>query len=146
MLDKNSDTDTIKEWLSAALKAAEQRGLTPADLARHCEVTPQAVNGWKKTGRIRKSHLAKAAEFFGHGPSFSGSPPQVRQMVHDWPFRLFTRRQFESLPSSERDQIERHALFIITDWERTRLEGKQGTTPPRHTARIYAFPKKIRDI
>lgn len=40
--------------LNDALKDAEIR---PAELARECDVTPQAVHDWRTTGRIGKQHL-----------------------------------------------------------------------------------------
>lgn len=35
--------------------------LSAASLAKSCKVTDQAVNGWRKTGRIAKKHLQKIA-------------------------------------------------------------------------------------
>ena len=37
--------------------AMKDAGVKPADLARECGVTPQAVYDWQKTGRIGKQHL-----------------------------------------------------------------------------------------
>lgn len=42
-------------------KALEHAGLTKAELARRLEVTPQAVNGWFKTGTISKPKLVQFA-------------------------------------------------------------------------------------
>jgi len=39
--------------------------IKPADVARACTVSPQAVNGWKSTGRISKDNLPKVAEITG---------------------------------------------------------------------------------
>jgi len=36
--------------------------LTSIALAAACGVTPQAVNGWRKTGRLHKKHLATIAK------------------------------------------------------------------------------------
>lgn len=36
--------------------------VSSALVAKECKVTAQAVNGWRKTGRIAKRHLAKIAE------------------------------------------------------------------------------------
>jgi hypothetical protein len=38
-----------------------------AELARACGVEPQAITGWRKTGRIAKRHLAVIAEITGCG-------------------------------------------------------------------------------
>ena len=35
--------------------------VTSAALAEACHVTPQAVNGWRKTGRLAKRHLGTIA-------------------------------------------------------------------------------------
>lgn len=118
MLDK-SDTETVRNWLVAALEHAKLKGIQPADLARHCNVTPQAVNGWKTTGRIRKSHLERATAFFGHGPRFSSSAVLARQSIGpEWPFRAISSARYLSLPESERQKIESHAMFIVTEWEK----------------------------
>lgn len=51
--------DTDQQRLAQKIdEALHESGLTPADAARLCDVTPQAVNGWLRTGRIRKSLLA----------------------------------------------------------------------------------------
>lgn len=39
--------------------------VTAAALAKACGVTDQAVNGWRKTGRIAKRHIPKIAELTG---------------------------------------------------------------------------------
>ena len=44
----------LAERLNDAMKDAEIR---PADVARECGVTPQAVHDWQNTGRIGKQHL-----------------------------------------------------------------------------------------
>jgi transcriptional regulator with XRE-family HTH domain len=52
-----------QEMLDAATLAARLRGamdarqMTSAELARACEVSPQVVYAWRKTGRIHKKHL-----------------------------------------------------------------------------------------
>lgn len=42
-------------------------GVTDQEIATACDVTKQAVNGWRSTGRIAKKHLAKLAEL-SHKP------------------------------------------------------------------------------
>lgn len=42
--------------------AMEQAGLSPAELARRMDESPQTVNGWLKTGRIAKTKLGRFAE------------------------------------------------------------------------------------
>lgn len=66
-----ADTEVVRDWLIRALDQAAKAGKKRADLARHCKVSPQAVNGWVRTGRISKHNLERAAAFFGSGPSFT---------------------------------------------------------------------------
>jgi len=41
---------------------AHKPKVTSVALADACKVTPQAVNGWRKTGRLHKKHLATIAK------------------------------------------------------------------------------------
>ena len=77
MLD-SSDTDVIKRWLSAALEDGQKRRLSKSGLAEHCAVSPQAVSGWLRTGRISKSSLAHAADYLGSAPTFTDRPAPLR--------------------------------------------------------------------
>lgn len=54
--------DTVAERINYAL---QQSGVTKADIARACDVTPQAVTGWTKTGRISKEAMYIVAEKTG---------------------------------------------------------------------------------
>lgn len=55
------DAQDLRRRLIDAMDKATPR-VTSAALAEACGVTPQAVNGWRKTGRIAKRHLPKVAE------------------------------------------------------------------------------------
>lgn len=57
---KTADVEERAERIKPALQ-----GVNQASLAAACGVTPQAVNGWKKTGRIDKRHLQTIARFTG---------------------------------------------------------------------------------
>jgi hypothetical protein len=131
MLDR-TDTDTVRAWLTTALDEAAKRGITPADLARHCSVTAQAVNGWKKTGRITKKNLEKASKFFGHAPSFESSAIAANEPAPNWSFSRVSRAQFESLPVTEKEKIESHILFVISEWSKRSHRPDQ--TPPSSVA------------
>ena len=52
------DAPQLAEWL---MRAMAEVGLTSAELARRCEVSPQAVYEWRRTGRIHKKHLPALA-------------------------------------------------------------------------------------
>lgn len=51
--------DTLADRLRATLT---KTGITKAQIARACGVTPQAVNGWLTTGRISKEALQRFSE------------------------------------------------------------------------------------
>ena len=64
------DATELARRLREAMDKKEPR-LTSAALAKVCKVTDQAVNGWRRTGRIAKKHLpsiaaetGKAIEYF----------------------------------------------------------------------------------
>lgn len=139
MLDK-SDTDTVRDWLLLALTVAEQQGKTASDLAAWCNVSPQAVNGWKRTGRITKGHLERAALFFGSGPSFThGAGALVaREAVPEWPFPDIERARFERLSPNQRIEIqglvrERIERFEAEQAAATPLMAPTKTTPEATT-------------
>lgn len=58
----STDAQHVVDALQRLLDPA-QHG-QKAQLAAHCGVTPQAVSGWVRTGRISKTKIAKVAEFF----------------------------------------------------------------------------------
>lgn len=90
MLYAESDTEIVKRWLVTALADGKARGITKSGLAKHCQVKPQAVTGWVKTGRIGKGTLQRASEYLGSAPRFSAAP--VRHVASEppapygWPF------------------------------------------------------------
>lgn len=49
---------------------SHQPRVSSAVVARECRVSAQAVNGWRKTGRIAKRHLTKIAELTGRPLEF----------------------------------------------------------------------------
>ena len=55
-----------RETLAARLKSARDRsGITNAEIAHTCGVTPQAVGAWLRTGKISGRHLASIAATTG---------------------------------------------------------------------------------
>jgi len=58
------DAKELARRLRKAMDEAEPR-VTSVALAKACSVTPQAVNGWRKNGRIHKRHLKTAARLTG---------------------------------------------------------------------------------
>ncbi|WAL81338.1 LexA family transcriptional regulator [Pandoraea sp. XJJ-1] len=59
---KNPTAPDVAARLKTALKASEKKA---ADLARALRVTPQAVSGWLKTGRIDKAKIPEVARELG---------------------------------------------------------------------------------
>lgn len=98
----DSDTSVVRAWLVDALAAGAPQGKTRAGLAGHCGVRRQAVSAWLKTGRITKTNLTKASQYFGHSPRFGATPtaPSAREpdpsayapavTLPRWPFRRVT--------------------------------------------------------
>lgn len=111
MLEKQtSDTEIVRAWLADALTGADATGRR-AELARLCDVRPQAVSGWLKTGRITKKNLELATAFFGHGPSFTTKALTAREQAA----RYFAVAKGTSPPVPPRDFADRH-LISATDW------------------------------
>lgn len=54
--------NTVSERIQYAIRHS---GLSKAEIARRCDVSPQAVNGWIATGRIRKEMLYTLASITG---------------------------------------------------------------------------------
>jgi hypothetical protein len=101
MLDESAaDAAIIKRWLTAALESADYG--KKASLAAYCGVTPQAVNGWLRTGRMR------------HGPQFRSGPAQAREPAPAymldgtpaWPFKQLSLRHISSLSADTLARLE----------------------------------------
>lgn len=114
----NSDADTIKAWLKNALGVAANHGHTKADLAVHCGVKKQAVDGWLRTGRITKSNLAKASGFLESAPTFVGAPAAAREYrpADNWPFRLVKLEEVVHLPKRRLERIDRMLRDQLNGW------------------------------
>lgn len=69
-----SDNTALAKKIADAIEAS---GMKAREVADRCEVTPQAVNGWKTTGRIKKEMLSVLAGVLGV-PLEYFIPPTVR--------------------------------------------------------------------
>lgn len=117
MLDE-TDADRVKRWLAAQFERAAAKGELhgiKAKLADYCGASPQAVSGWLKTGRIKKSHLAKAEQFFGAKADFIGpADNHVRERDDDgyrvtpvrWPFPSVSLDALLALPPQDLLRLE----------------------------------------
>lgn len=63
------DAEELARRLRIAMDSGPQK-VSAASLARVCKVTDQAVNGWRKTGRIAKKHLPRIAAETGRPLEF----------------------------------------------------------------------------
>ena len=109
---ENEDAATIRQWLALSLPNATDG--RRAALARYCGVTPQAVNGWLRTGRMRKANVVRAAEFLGTRPDFSPAPAQARESPAaygaaqggHWPFAHISPARIAALAPAELARLE----------------------------------------
>lgn len=118
MLDM-TDSEIVMQWLNAALANKSKDAAHAADLARYCGVSAQAVNGWLKKGRISKSNLEKATQFFGHGPSFTAGTAMAAKepaAPYGWPFRLVSLAEVERLPEKSRARIDKLIRARLDEW------------------------------
>lgn len=92
MLDIHARKNLLAEPpqnLAGKISATVGRGKIAAEVvARACGVTVQAVNGWKRNGRIDKRHIKTLSELTGLPvawwlPGFDGND-DVSEL--DWPF------------------------------------------------------------
>lgn len=112
------DTEIVRAWLTTAMEHVAKSGKTPADLARHCKVTPQAVNGWLRTGRITKKNLELAAQFFGAGPSFTRQAHLARepQAIYGWPFKGIAAEEIAALQPKLLARLEKMMRDRLDEW------------------------------
>jgi len=114
---ENSDTATVKAWLKAAL---EKSGKKPAELAEHCGVRPQAVNGWLRTGRITKTNLARAAAFLGEQPTFVHAATALHAnepvSLYGWPFATVTQGELLRLAPKRLERLDTLLRQRLDEW------------------------------
>lgn len=100
------DAEIIRNWLTPLLDTT-RGGTQNKALAEHCGVTPQAVSGWKTTGRISKSNLQKAVGFFRSAPMFEGgSALTAQETFPTWPFPDIPASRWHRLSANQRIEIQ----------------------------------------
>lgn len=102
--------------LAAKLQFVLNEGkVTAAQIARACGVTDQAINGWRKTGRIAKHHMVTLAEVTGKDLDWwmSGlAPPASRAVKASWDVETVEfANLFSRLSAEERGKLR--ALLLI---------------------------------
>lgn len=104
------DSKEMARRIKAALRDA-QPPVSGSALAKACDVTPQAVSGWIKNGRIAKKHIQKVAELT-HKPLeyFLGNGDGARKIP---------------IPFSE-DQVQDFTNFktVLQAWQSTDVNGR----------------------
>lgn len=71
-----------------------QPKITSSAVAKACDVSPQAVHGWRTNGRVAKPHLLTLADLTGKDPSYflSGeSLPRNGASTHQEGFQIIQR-------------------------------------------------------
>jgi len=128
------DSKEIARRLREAMDKAEPR-VTSVALAEACGVTPQAVSGWRKTGRVAKRHLQTVGKltgrpleyFLGSGAvKFSMAEPQAAYGQQLEAKEEILLRLFAGLFSAQQREIisEVRALFDANQVTRKELGQK----------------------
>lgn len=94
-------------------------------LADACGVSPQAVTGWKRTGRIAKKHLAVIADMSGVTVEWllSPDPPSHETVVAmrapkpRWPFQRVTWDRHLALSRDDRADLDARLDRIVAGYE-----------------------------
>lgn len=99
-----TDGEKLGERLRLLIEASPYNA---REIARACKITPEAVYGWFKTGRIAKKHLPIVAEMVGtsiEGLLGDGAPKgKARSGELEWSFAAQKLAAlFDHLPADER--------------------------------------------
>lgn len=101
----------------------------PVDLANAAGSRRAAPTEWTK-GKVKNMSAAYAAAIAaktpfhatwiatGEGPVYKRDTPKP---VDDWPFELFTRERFESLPERVKGRAEQAAVAVMDDYDLRRF-------------------------
>lgn len=99
-------------------EAIESSPLSSREVADECHVTPQAVNGWKKTGRIKKEMLGKLADVLklplSHFISTGGVEPAIKSVEHHQSGDQVTADEIIELIAAYKDADKKDRNLIMT--------------------------------
>lgn len=101
--------------------------LQPRAIIDACQVSKQAINGWKRTGRIAKQHLPVLADLAGVTVEWllSAEPPQTEAVISmragrpRWPFKTIPWDRYASLSQPDKDDLESRVDRIMSGYEAT---------------------------
>lgn len=115
------DAAIVRSWLDSALGSGDQRSRLRKELAEHCGVTVQAVDGWLRTGRIRKSHLERASDLLSSRPLFASSrSPTAREAAPapsaPWPFKLVRMEEVFGLSPKRMARLDKALRDRLDEW------------------------------
>jgi len=136
------DGKELARLLREAMDTAKPR-VSSARLAEACNVTPQAVNGWRKTGRMAKRHITTAANLTGKSIEYflgadagisPASTPQQELLLH-----LFG----ELMPLQRQELVKGlRALLYANQITQARKVGEEA--PPWCEQRADRGPVRVR--
>jgi hypothetical protein len=120
MLDSEALAGRIRKAMDEA-----KPPVTGSDLASACKVTPQAVSGWRRTGRILKRHLPTLSRLTGKPLEYfvSDRVPQNHQTSPTKPWLVETVVDEEQF------------LVVFRTWQDGRANDRQHLTAIAKTAR-----------
>jgi hypothetical protein len=111
------DSKELGRRISKALEEADPP-VTGTALAKACNVTPQAVSGWRKTGRVGKRHLTTISRLTGKSLEYfvaanvtthngkSGTPkPWLVEKVLDEEMFLVVFRTWQDARQQDRENL-----------------------------------------
>ena len=115
------DADVVRAWIERAIHVITTRGTQLTDIAAHCGVSPQAITGWRKTGRITKKNMAILADLAKIEPPFTVryptdsevTPHIARETPTGWPFRAIDPPSYWGMDDAHRDRVEAYALATL---------------------------------
>jgi hypothetical protein len=120
------DSAEIGRRLKKAMDEAEPP-VSGADLAYACKVSPQAVSGWRKTGRFSKRHLPTISRLTGKPVEFF-----VSESVH-------AAKNHQAIPTRPwlfEKVVDEHAFLVVfRTWQDARSTDRENLVAIAKTAR-----------
>lgn len=144
--DDHAPMKTAAPLLAEKIRFLIDEGfVSPAQLVAACNVSKQAITGWRKTGRVAKDHLHVIADLAGVTVEWllSADPP-LRQTVVDmrapkprWPFLRVSWDRYLSLSRDDKADLDQRVERIILGYEASSDSDPRKATPETSPARVY---------